>query len=165
MTLHHSCHLQMTTKALFEHGPEALSYPVGQGSFEINYFKEGKCSMIRQVHIWHPVGVGFGLACYRHSVQKPASLKVWGVLKCLQMGKGFRASYAPLQGRPCVFQQDNAKPHTATITTAWLQRRVRALNWPAGRPELSPLENIWQHNYKKGRSYFETCREFKWFCA
>lgn len=30
------------------------------------------------------------------------------------------------QGRPCVFQQDNVKPHTAAITTAWLRsRRVR----------------------------------------
>ncbi len=29
-------------------------------------------------------------------------------------------------GRPCVFQQNNAKPHTAAITTAWLRsRRVR----------------------------------------
>ncbi len=36
------------------------------------------------------------------------------------------------QGRPCVFQQDNAKPHTAYITTAWL----------ACSPALSPIENI-----------------------
>ncbi len=29
-------------------------------------------------------------------------------------------------------QQDNAKPHTAAITTTWLRsRRVRVLNWPA----------------------------------
>ncbi len=36
-------------------------------------------------------------------------------------------------GRPCVFQQDNAKPHTAAITTAWLHsRRVRVLNWQNG---------------------------------
>ncbi len=48
------------------------------------------------------------------------------------------------QGRPCVFQQDNAKPHTAAITTAWLRsRRVRVLNWPACSPDLSPIENIW----------------------
>ncbi len=48
------------------------------------------------------------------------------------------------QGRPCVFQQDNAKPHTAAITTAWLRsRRVRVLNWPAFSPDLSPIENIW----------------------
>ncbi len=48
------------------------------------------------------------------------------------------------QGRPCVFQQDNAKPHTAAITTARLgSRRVRVLNWPACSPYLSPIENIW----------------------
>ncbi len=47
------------------------------------------------------------------------------------------------QGRPCVFQQDNAKPHTAAITTAWLcSRRVRVLNWLACSPDLSPIENI-----------------------
>ncbi len=49
------------------------------------------------------------------------------------------------QGRPCVFQQDNAKPHTTAITTAWLRsRRVWVLNWPACSPDLSPIENIWR---------------------
>ncbi len=49
------------------------------------------------------------------------------------------------QGRPCVFQQDNAKPHTAAITTAWLRsRRVRMLNWPTCSPDLSPIDNIWR---------------------
>ncbi len=49
------------------------------------------------------------------------------------------------QGRPCVFQQDNAKQHTAAITTAWLsRRRVQMLNWPACSPDLSPVENIWR---------------------
>ncbi len=44
------------------------------------------------------------------------------------------------QGRPCVFQQDNTKPHTTAITTAWLHsRRVRVLNWPY----ISPIGNIW----------------------
>ncbi len=50
------CHLQMPTKALSckneaicEHGPEALSCPVGQGSFKMDCFKVEKCSMVRHL--------------------------------------------------------------------------------------------------------------------
>ncbi len=43
----------------------------------------------------------------------------------------------------CEFQQDNVKPHTAAIRTAWLHsRRVRVINWPACSPVLSPIENF-----------------------
>ncbi len=49
-----------------------------------------------------------------------------------------------LPSRWRLFQQDNAKSHTAAITTAWLHSiRVRVLNWPACSPDLSPIENIW----------------------
>ncbi len=42
------------------------------------------------------------------------------------------------QGRPCVFQQDNAKPHTPAITTAWIHsKRVQVL-------QIFHLENIWR---------------------
>ncbi len=96
-------------------------------------------------------------ACYQRSVQKPASLMVWGCISAYGMG-----SLHVLEGtmnaeryikvleqhmlpsRWCLFQQDNAKTHTAAITTAWLRsRRVRVLNWPACSPDLSPIENIW----------------------
>ena len=45
-------------------------------------------------------------------------------------------------GTPCLFQQDNASPPSAQVTTAWLRRhRVCVLDWPAGSPDLSPIEN------------------------
>ncbi len=110
-------------------------------------------------------------ACHQCSVQKPASLMVWGCISAYGMGslhvlegtmnaeryiKVLEQHMLPsregnicsppwnrwrlFQGRPCVFQQDNAKPYTAAITTAWLRsRRVWVLNWP----DLSPIENIW----------------------
>ncbi len=73
------------------------------------------------------------------AVQKPASLMVWGCISAYGMGslhvlegtmnaeryiKVLEQHMLPSRGR--VFQQDNAKPHTAAITTAWLRsRRVR----------------------------------------
>ena len=37
-----------------------------------------------------------------------------------------------------IFQQDNAHPHTAHISTA-----CRTLHWPARLPDVSPIEHIW----------------------
>ncbi len=102
-------------------------------------------------------------ACYQRSVQKPAYLMVWGCISAYSMGslhvlegttnaeryiKVLEQHMLPsrqrlFQGRPCVLQQDNAKPHNAAITTAWLRsRRVRVLNWPACNPDLSPIRHV-----------------------
>ncbi len=76
-------------------------------------------------------------ACFQRSVQKPASLMVWGCISAYGMGslhvlegtmnaeryiKVLEQHMLPsrwrvFQGRLFVFQQDNAKPHTAAITT------------------------------------------------
>ncbi len=90
-------------------------------------------------------------ACFQRSVQKPASLIVWGCISAYGMGslhvlegtmnaeryiKDLEQHMHP--SRWCVFQQDNAKPQTAAIITAWLHsRRVRVLNWPACSPGAS----------------------------
>ncbi len=101
--------------------------------------------------------------CYQHSVQKPASLMVWGCICAYGMGslhvlegtmnaeryiKVLEQHMLPSRRR--VFQQDNAKPHTAAITTAWLHsRRVRVLNWPASSPDLSPFGASLNEKYVK----------------
>ncbi|GFY17511.1 transposable element Tcb1 transposase [Trichonephila clavipes] len=38
-----------------------------------------------------------------------------------------------------IFQQDNARPHTACIS----QHAIRGVPWPAYSPDLSPIEHVW----------------------
>ena len=121
-------------------------------------------------------------AWYQRSVQKPASLMVRGCISAYGMGslhiwKGTINAERYLevleqhklpsrrrlfQGRACIFQQDDAKPHTASITTAWLRRRrVRVLNWPACSPDLSPIENIWRIMKQKIRQRPRTVEQLE----
>ncbi len=123
-------------------------------------------------------------------VQKPGSVMVWGCVSAL--GKGnlhfcdgtinaekyieiLEHNMLPsrrhlFQGRPCIFQQDNAKPHSAHITKSWLRRkRVQVLDWPACSPDLSPIENVWRILKRKMRqrrprtvAHLKTCLQEEW---
>ncbi len=128
--------------------------------------------------------------CYQQQVQKPGSVMVWGCVSAL--GKGnlhfcdgtinaekyieiLEHNMLPsrrhlFQGRPCIFQQDNAKPHSAHITKSWLRRkRVRVHDWPACSPDLSPIENVWRILKRKMRqrrprtvAHLKTCLQEEW---
>ena len=43
-----------------------------------------------------------------------------------------------------LYQQDNARPHSARLTTDFLgQNNLQVLPWPAFSPDLSPLKHLW----------------------
>jgi len=49
-----------------------------------------------------------------------------------------------------VFQQDNARPHTANVTLKWLKEAAEEhgftiMEWPPNSPYMNPIENLWSH--------------------
>ena len=56
-------------------------------------------------------------------------------------------------GHATLFQQDNARPHTARYTQDVLHRNnIAVLDWPARSPDLSPIEHLWDYLGRKVRA-------------
>ncbi len=158
------CHLQMPTKALSCKKEAICEQSVlwsDESKFDILVGNHG-CRVLRAKE------EGELPACYQRSVQKPASLMVWGCISAYGMGRlhvlegtvkaeryikvleqhMLPSRWCLFQGRPCVFQQDNAKPHNSAIKTAWLRSRRIELGAELACPQSRSL------NYREHLAHY-----------
>ena len=57
------------------------------------------------------------------------------------------------------FRQDNAPPHKAHVTRAFLENEnVTTISWPAVSPDMNPIEHVWAFMKKELRKR-DTCRD------
>ncbi len=111
-------------------------------------------------------------SCYQRSVQKPASLMVWGCMSACGMGslhiwKGTINAERYIQvleqhmlpSRRRLFQEDLAFSNMTMPDHilhqlqhhGCVEEGIRVLKWPACSPDLSPIENIWRIIKRKMR--------------
>ncbi len=93
-------------------------------------------------------------ACHNRSVQKPASLMLWGCISAYGIGRldvleGTMNAERymkvleqhMLPSRSHVFQQDPT--YCSYYDSMASLKKSPVLNWPACSPDISPIENIW----------------------
>ncbi|UYV66649.1 K02A2.6-like, partial [Cordylochernes scorpioides] len=115
----------------------------------------------RRVRVWRRRGERYNLAAI---VERPTvrqrGIMVWGAIAYDSRSPLLRiqgtmtaqryvddvlrpVTLPYLQGVPnALYQQDNARPHTARISQQALQD-VQMLPWPPYSPDLSPIEHVW----------------------
>lgn len=110
-----------------------------------------------KVHVWGYVGWG-GLRSL-HLVEGTVTKDTY--LALLKKTVGRRA-----WKRRRLWQQDNAKPHTANVVKAWLEQNVDCLpNWPPNSPDLSPIENVWGRMWADAMRSYPTSKEQLFDCV
>jgi transposase-like protein len=90
-----------------------------------------------------PLFATVGTTCFK-SETKGVTGRVYQKLLEESLIPACKRVMAGKYGSEWIFQQDNARAHTAKVTMAWLgMQDFMVMQWPARSPDLSWIESIW----------------------
>ena len=119
----------------------------------------------RAKRVWREPGEAMNRECLEGVEAFDVGVMVWGgistegrtelvIIRGGLTGQRYVNEVLQLQVRPYhaaigqdfILMDDNAPPHRAAVTDAYLEgEAIERMDWPARSPDLNPLENLWAH--------------------
>jgi transposase len=124
------------------HGPQNAFVPEGTDQRDMHAVDKGDWRNVLHLQVWGAIGVGWKSKLVNVSMKNGGRITSNKYkLQCLSPHR------LHLKKPGKIFMQDGARYHTTKIVKKYCETQEIALmpDWPAGSPDLNPIEQLWAH--------------------